>query len=82
MEMRDLLADNIVLLSQLSSLQGFGTLPVPTVHRTRLYEVPSLVSWMYWFAAYVAIRTPDQPTHEMLVYARLIIREALKHSPS
>ena len=79
MEMRDILADIIALLSQLSSLQGVGTLPLPTVHRTRLREVPSLVSWMYCFAAYVAIRTPDQLTREMLAYARLIIREALKH---
>ena len=68
-EMQDLLADNISLLSQLSSLQGVGTLPVPTVHHTRLHEVPSLVSWMYCFAAYVAIRTPDQLTREILVHA-------------
>ena len=78
-EMRDFLADNTALLSQLSSLQGVGTLPLLTVHHTRLREVPSLVSWMYCFAAYVSIRTPDQLTCEMLAYAQLIIREALKH---
>ena len=78
-EMRDLLADNIALLSQLSWLQGVGTLPLSTVHCTRLCEVLSLLSWIYCFAAYVAIRTPDQLTRKMLVYAWLIIREALKH---
>ena len=66
-------------MSQLSSLQGVGTLPLLTVNRTRLCEVPSLVSWMYCFAAYVAIRTPNQLTRKMLAYAQLIIREALKH---
>lgn len=78
-EMRDLLADNIALVSQLSSLHGTVPLPLTTVQRTRLREVPSLVSWMYCFAAYVAIRTPDTLTRQMLAYARLIIREALRH---
>ena len=78
-EMRDLLADNIALLSQLSSLHGAGTVPITTVQRTSLREVPSLISWIYCFTAYVAIRTPDQLTRQMLAYARLIIREALRH---
>ena len=37
---------------------------------------------MYCFAAYVAIRTPDELTRQMLAYARLIIREALRHGGS
>ena len=78
-EMRDLLADNIALMSQLSSLHGTVPIPLSTVQRTRLREVPSLVSWMYCFCAYVAIRTPDALTRQMLAYARLIIREALRH---
>ena len=78
-EMRDLLADNIALMSQLSSLHGTVPLPMTTVQRTRLREVPSLVSWMYCFAAYVAIRTPDELTRQMLAYAHLVIREALRH---
>ena len=81
-EMRDLLADNIALMSQLSSLHGTIPLPLTTVQRTRLREVPSLVSWMYCFATYVAIRTPDELTRQMLAYARLIIREALRHGGS
>ena len=82
MEMRDLLADNIALVSQLSSLHGTVPLPLTTMQRTRLREVPSLVSWMYCFATYVAIRTPDELTRQMLAYARLIIREALRHGGS
>ena len=50
-----------------------------TIQRTRLREVPSLVSWMYCFTAYVAIRTQDPLTRQMLAYACLIIREALRH---
>ena len=80
--MRDLLADNIALLSELSSLHGTVPLPLTTMQRTRLREVPSLVSWMYCFAAYVAIRTPDDFTCQMLAYARLIIHEALRHGGS
>ena len=50
-----------------------------TIQRTRLREVPSLVSWMYCFTAYIAIQTQDPLTRQMLAYARLIIREALRH---
>ena len=77
--MRDHLADNIALLSQLSSLHSAGTVPITTVQRTSLREVPSLISWIYCFTAHVAIRTPNQLTHQMLAYARLIICEALRH---
>ena len=78
-EMRDLLADNIALLNQLSSLHGTAALPVSTVSRTRLREVPSLVSWLYCFNTYMAVRTSDSLTRNMLAYSRLIIREALRH---
>ena len=81
-EMRDLLADNIALLNQLSSLHGTVPLPLTTVNRTRLREVPSLVSWLYCFNAYVAVRTSDPSTRDMLTYSRLLIREALRHGGS
>ena len=78
-EMRDLLADNIALHIQLASLQGTVSLPLNTANRTRLREVPFLVSWLYCFAAYVAVRMSDPLTHNMLAYYCLIIREALRH---
>ena len=81
-EMRDLLADNIALLNHQSSLQGTLSLPLGTVNRTRLREVLSLVSWLYCFNTYVAIRTSDELTRQMLSYSRLIIHEALHHGGS
>ncbi len=75
-EMRDLLADNIALLNQLSSLNGLVNLPANTLNRTRLREVPSLVSWLYCFNSFVAVRTSDPLTRNMLAYSRLLIREA------
>ena len=81
-EMRDLLADNIALLNQLSSLQGALSLSLGTVNHTRLREVPSLVSWLYCFNTYVAVRTSDELTRQMLSYSRLIICEALRHGGS
>ena len=81
-DMRDLLADNIALINQLSSLHGPGAMPPSTVNRTRLREIPSLISWLYCFNAYVTIRTPDPLTRHMLAYSRLIIIEALRHSGS
>ena len=81
-EMQDFLADNIALLDQLSSLHGVVPLPPTTVNHTRLREVPSLVSWLYCFNAYVAVRTSDPSTRDMLTYSRLLIREALRHGGS
>ena len=43
-DMRDLLAKSIALLNQLQSLHGPGALPPSTVNRTRLREIPSLIS--------------------------------------
>ena len=77
--MRDLLADNIALLNQLSSFHGTVNLPVSTVNHTQLKEIPSLVSWLYCFNTYVAVRTSDPVARDMLAYSCLLIREALRH---
>ena len=82
-EMRDLLTDNISLMQQLESFSGQYSLPsLPGVLRPRMREVTSLASWMYCFLAYVAIRSVDPTTRDMLAYARLIIREAQRHGGS
>ncbi len=73
-EMHDLMA---ALLNQLSALNGL--LNVPSSTRTRLRDVPSLVSWLFCFSTYVAVRTSDPLTRNMLTYSRLLIREALRH---
>ena len=36
-------------------------------------------TWCYCFLAYMAIQTSDPRTQDQLAYARLIIREALRH---
>ena len=83
LEMRELLADNIALHDQLEAIQGpVITQATPGSLRPRLREIPSITSWMYCFAAYVAVRTTDPATRQMLAYARLIIREALHHGGS
>ena len=53
--MSDLLADNITLHDHLEDLHGHNTSLNP-----RLREVPSLASWVYSFAAYMAGRTEDR----------------------
>lgn len=79
-EMRDLLADNVSLHGQLEDIHGPAPLAAtPLPFRPRLREVPSLQSWMYCFIAYVAVRSTDQLTRDLLAYGRLIIREALRH---
>ena len=75
-EMRELLADNISLLNQLETIQGFPSLQVFGAARPRLREVTSLSTWCYCFLGYMSIRTSDPTTSD---HARLIIREALRH---
>ena len=79
-EMRELLSDNISLTSRLESLHG--QLPfqiLPGQARPRFREVPSIVTWTYCFLGYLAILTPDHQTRARLSYARLLIRESLRH---
>ena len=79
-DMKELLGDNISLLSQLESLNIAQTLPaLPGSMKPRLREVSSLASWLYCFLAYAALRCPDKESRDRLVYARLVIREAQRH---
>ena len=80
MEMRDLLGDNIPLTGHFEALNSY--LPaqaLPVSSRPRLQEVTSLLSWIYCFLTYMAVRTSDQATQGRLDYARLIVHEALRH---
>ena len=79
-DMKELLGDNISLLSQLESLNIAQTLPaLPGSMKPRLREVSSLASWLYCFLAYAALRCPDKESRDRLVYPRLVIREAQRH---
>ena len=78
-EMRDLLMDNISLRQQLESLGGPAQYSLPGIMRPRLRDVGNLPSWMYCFLAYVALRSGDSVTRDMLAYARLVIRESQRH---
>lgn len=79
-EMRDLLSDNVALHEQLESIQGpLISAVTPAGLRPRVREVPSLISWVFCYLAYVAVRTNDEPTRDLITYCRLIIREALRH---
>lgn len=79
-DLKELLGDNISLLSRLESVNTLTTLPaMPGVMKPRLREITSLTSWMYCFLAYAALLCPDEESRERLAYARLIIREAQRH---
>lgn len=77
--MKELMADNMALHSQLEDLpvQATGS---SRLHRLR--EVDSPLTWAFCFLAYVAVRTTDDATRDLLSYARLIIREAQCHGGS
>jgi len=77
--MKELLPDNMALHSQLEDLPAQATVS----HRPhRLREIDSPLTWVFCFLAYVAVRTTDAETRDMLTYARLLIREAQCHGGS
>ena len=81
--MRELLSNNIALHYQLEAIQGLIHFSAtPGSLRPRIREVPSLISWVFCFLAYVAVCTPDQTTRNMLSYCRQLIWEALRHGGS
>ena len=77
--MRDLLTDNIALHDHLEAVQG-PLLNAVTLGalRGRFREVPLVILWVFCFTAYIAMRTQDETTREMLTNCCLIIREALR----
>lgn len=82
-DMKEMLGDNIALLHQLEALNVSATLPaLPGAMRPRFREVTSLVSWMYCYLAYTALRCQDPATRDRLAYGRLIIREAQRYGSS
>ena len=79
-EVRDLLSDNVALHYQLEAIQG------PLVNTVtlgalcpRVREVPLLISWVVRYLAYVAVRTNNDTTYNLITYCCLIVREALRH---
>lgn len=74
--MKELLADNMALLSQLEEFPPQSAL-VARPHRLR--DIDSPLSWVFCFLAYIAVRSEDKETRDMLTYARLVIREAMCH---
>ena len=78
-EMKELLTDNLSLISQLEAVQGIAPLHMLGAARPRLQEISSLPTWCYCFLGYMAARTSDPVTRDQLAYARLLIKEAQRH---
>ena len=79
-EMRDLLSNNVALHDQVEAIQGpIFNAATPAALRPRIREVPSLISWVSCFLAYVAVGTNDDSTRDMITYCHLIVGEALRY---
>ena len=74
--MKELLSDNMALHSQLEDLPSQAPV-VSCPHR--LWETDSPLTWVFCFLDYMAVRTNDIETRNMLTYARLVTREAQCH---
>ena len=63
--MKELPADNMALHGQLEDL------PAETSAAARPHRLRSPLTWVFCFLAYVAVRTKDAETRDMLTYAWL-----------
>ena len=70
-EMKELLADNVSLLSQLEAVQGPAVISMLGPTRPRLREVTTLPTWCYCFLGYMAMCTTDPQTRNQMAYACL-----------
>ena len=76
--MKDLLADNMSLCSQLEELPGPHSMYAGPA-KPRLREIQSPLTWVSCFLAYAAVLTSDVKTRNLLTYGRLVVREAQRH---
>ena len=60
-------------------LDDLPTQAAPAARPHCLREIDLPLTWVYCFLAYVAVRTTDNDTRNMLTYARLLIQEAQGH---
>ena len=76
--MKDLLADNMSLCTQLEALPGPHSIYAGFA-KPRLRDIQSPLTWVSCFLAYAAVLTPDAKTRNLLTYGRLVVREAQRH---
>ena len=60
-EMKDLLADSMVLQGQLDEIHAHPAHPLPVVARPHLRDIDSLMMWIYCFLTYAACRLLVRP---------------------
>ena len=79
-DMKELLQDNISLVTQLDELQGPSSLQVIGAARPKLREISSFPAWCYCFLGYMACMTSDPVTRDQLAYARLVVKQSQSQS--
>ena len=83
-DMKELLGDNIALHQRMQEVQqrcdNNSTQWVTTAPSPKLREISSPLSWVASFILYMAVKTPDSHTRQLLTYTRLILDMARRHS--
>ena len=79
-EVRDLLSETVALHDQLEVIHGPLINAVrPSALLASIRGVPSLNSLVSCYLGYVAVRTNDESTRDMITHCCLIVREDLSH---
>ena len=76
--MKDHLADNMSLCTQLEALPGPHNI-YAGLAKPQLWEIQSPLTRVSCFLAYMAVLTSDAKKRNLLTYGRLVVREAQSH---
>ena len=76
MDFKELLNDNIALVSQLREL---GAVASSASSQLRLREVTDLLTWVYCYLSFMAVLSPDAQVRDLVAYAQIIIQLAWSH---
>ena len=79
-ELRDLLWDNTAVRRQFEEIHGAtGIHLLPVSARPRVREVTTLPTWISCYLTFLAVSTSDRAIRNRIVYAILLVREAMRH---
>ena len=80
LELKELLPDNVALRKKLDEVNIGGNPQVCALpSSSRLRDISDPLSWVFCYLSFMAVKTPNQETRDLIAYAQIIIELARKH---
>lgn len=75
--MKELLPDNVALLKRISEVNSSAH---PSANLSRMKEISDPLSWVFCYLSFVAAKSTDPQTQDLLAYGQIVIELARKHA--